>query len=116
MKFKIILFISILIILLVYSSEISFMPNFNFRPDKWHLMVPMFGFLIILSLQFFWNIWDKIKNKNKSWSMIILSIISILLFLLLNNPKGNSQNIGYIGLIITAIYTMLTIRFKIHRK
>lgn len=90
------------------------MPNFKFKPDKWHLIVPMSGFLLILGGQFLWCILEMIKNKKASWNMIILSTMSILLFLSLNNPDRNSQNIGYIGLIIVSF--ILIIRYQIEKR
>ena len=106
MKSKMILFLSILIILLIYSSEISFMPHYKSRPDKWHLLIPMFGFFIVFLAQLIWSVIEKIKQK-KDYSNIILITISMLLFATLNTPKGDSQIIGYVGLLIVSIVSII---------
>jgi len=106
MKFKIVLFLSIIPILLVYSSEIGFMPNYNYRNDGWHLLIPMFIFYILLISQLIWSIIEQIKKKKNYWDLLMI-VISILLFSALHNPKGVSQNIGYIGLIIVTIASII---------
>ena len=106
MKLKFTLFVSIIIILIVYSSEISFLPNYKYRPDKWHLFIPMFGIYIALISQLIWSIIEKIKMKKDSVNIIMMAI-SVLLFSTLNNPKGNSENIGYFGLIILGIVSII---------
>lgn len=103
MKFKIVLLLSILIILYVYSSEIKFMPNFRHRSDGWHLIYPILIFSFILISQFLWAIFVMIKEKKKSWKMITIMILTFFSFLLLNNLKGNLNSIAYIAMIIIAI-------------
>ena len=107
MKSKLVLFCSILLMLIFYSSEISFMPNFTYRPDKWHLLPLMFGFSILIFVQLIWNIVVMIKKRKVSWDILLLISLSILTFLFLNNPKGNSENIGYLSLMILAVISIV---------
>jgi hypothetical protein len=102
MKIQISLFLSLLLILFVYSSEISFMPNYKFKPDKWHLFTPMSLFYIALITQLIWSVIEKIRLKKNYFDISMISI-SILLFSVLNTLKGDLQTIGYIGLIIINI-------------
>lgn len=115
MKSKIILFLSIIPILFVYSSEISFMPNYNYRPDGWHLFIPMLIFYILLISQLIWSIIEKFKTKKNYWDLVLI-IISILLFSALHNPKGVSQNIGYIGLAIVTIASITLYLFDVKKE
>ena len=106
MKFKIILIFTIGIILLDYSSEICFMPNYKSRPDKWHLFYSMFLFFFILIIQFLWAIFKMIKQKRISWQMILIMLGTIFSFLLLNNTNGNIQVFGYVIMVFIAFFSM----------
>ena len=112
MKYMFFLFLSLLMILFVYSSEIYFMPNFNHKPDKWHLLAPMFCFGVLLIFQMVWSIIDLVKGKKTFLGRLILTTVSVFLFVILNNPKGNSQNIGYVGLVIIAIISLVLFAFE----
>ena len=94
--------LGILAILIIYAPEISFMPNYEYSPEKWHLLFPSLGFGMLLLVQLIWSIIEKIKQK-KNYANIILATLSILLFSFLNNPKGDAQNMGYSGLIIVCL-------------
>lgn len=93
--------------LAVYSSEINFMPNYIERPDKWHLIIPMFGFTIIAIGELIWSIIHLVKYKNKAWDAIIIIVLSFICFANLNNPKGNFQEGGYKGLIVITITSII---------
>jgi hypothetical membrane protein len=82
------------------------MPNYEYRPDKFHLFVPMLVFYIALISQLIWSIIEKIKKK-KNYLNILMIVISILLFSILNNPKGSLQNTSYCGLIIISIVSII---------
>ena len=46
MKGKAIYIVLLTLILIVYSSEIAFLPNYNERPDHWHL----FYWVLLISI------------------------------------------------------------------
>ena len=100
MKQRNILLISIILILLVYSSEVSFMPNFKDKTDKWHLILPMLIFYSWIIIQLIWNFYSMFKNKKMEWIYTIFSLSTLFCFASLHNSKGNSQELSYLGLII----------------
>ncbi len=107
MKLKTIIFITILLILTFYSSEISFMPNYIDRPDKWHLFFSMLGFYFLLMIEIIWSALKMIKLKKVLWFDLITLILTLICFTSLNNSKGNSQEFGYIGLILLLLILLL---------
>lgn len=110
MKQKYILLILLILTLIVYSSEINFMPNYKKRPDKWHLLIPMLIFYSLIFIQLIWNVIIMIKNRKMDWMYTVFCFISLFCFANLNNPKGNWQEFGYLGLIaISLILTCLNV-------
>lgn len=103
---RLILIITLSLILVIYSSEIDFMPNYVDKPDKWHLMIPMLIFYPILFLSIVITFLKK-KLKSQKKEILILTTISLIGYAMLNNPKGNSQIIGYLILIILWIISIL---------
>ncbi|BDD05586.1 cell division protein FtsW (lipid II flippase) [Aureibacter tunicatorum] len=103
MIFKTTILLTIISILAIYSVEISFMPNYIHRPDKWHLLYPMLGFYFILFAEYVWITITMIKQKKFFWYYIVILSSILICFLNLNNPKNNSQEIGYVGLILLLI-------------
>ena len=103
MKAQSVLFFTLLGILMVYASEMSFMPNYVSRPDKWHLLLPMLLFGVLLLLQLIWRAFIMIKNKKMEWAYIALMALCLLGFAQLNHPKGDWQEVGYAGLSVIAI-------------
>lgn len=94
-----ILFISLSLIILLYSSEINFMPNYVNKPDKWHLMIPMLLFYPILIFSIVRIILKK-DIKSHKIEILALLVLSLIGYAMLNNPKGNSQITGYLLLIV----------------
>lgn len=78
------------------------MPNYLNRPDKWHLMIPMFIFYPILIFIALRVILIKLVKSQKI-EILAFAIINLIALAMLNNPKGNSQMIGYLILLITLI-------------
>ena len=114
---KNILLILLILIIAVYSSEINFMPNYVQKPDKWHLLMPMFIFYSSIFIQLIWNVIVMIRNKKIEWDYSVLTIVSLYCFAILNNSKGNWQEIGYLGIIlIIIILTSLNVRFYKKKK
>jgi hypothetical protein len=109
MKLNIIL--TSLLILLIYSSEMNFMPNYADRPDKWHLLYPMLIFYSILIFNLGWAIFKKNIGSQKM-RILISTITTIIGFAMLNNPKGNSQIIGYCIILIVFIISILLLFIK----
>ena len=91
------------------------MPNFNSRPDKWHLFIPMLSFYAIYIVIFVWILIESFVI-NKKYLDIIIMIISNILFIVLNDQTEFSQDVGYIGLIVMNIIhiTLCLIENKKH--
>jgi hypothetical protein len=112
MRQRNILLVSILLILLVYSSEVSFMPNFKDKPDKWELIFPMLTFYSWIIIQLIWNLYSMFRNKKMEWVYTIFSLNTLFCFTLLNNPKGNSQELGYLGLMVIFLFISIMKFYK----
>jgi hypothetical protein len=86
----------------------EFMPNYQDRPDKWHLLIPDLFFYPFLLLILLWNIIDKaLKATRLELSAILLACL--LGLTLLNDPKGYSQPIGYfivLALCLVSIFRL----------
>ncbi|MEO1518844.1 MAG: hypothetical protein AAFV95_27765 [Bacteroidota bacterium] len=105
--------IVIVLILVTYSSEVAFMPNYKERPDKWYLLMPMLLFYSLFSLQLLWNAVLMVKYKKVKWDDLVFTLLSIVCLTSLNNPKGNWQEVGYLGL---AIVFIILLSFVIEKK
>ena len=97
---KNLLLVNLIVILVVYSSEITFMPNYTREPDQWHLFLPMLAFNAIILILLIWNSILMFKARKINWSYTILSISTLTFFALMNSPKGNSPEIGFTGLLM----------------
>jgi UDP-N-acetylmuramyl pentapeptide phosphotransferase/UDP-N-acetylglucosamine-1-phosphate transferase len=97
-----------LLILLTYSSEMHFMPNYTNRPDKWYLLTFMILFYLIIFLSIIWTIFKKDKGFQKAENLFT-GIVTLVGFAMLNNPKGYSQLIGYLVIFIVFIFSMIRI-------
>jgi len=106
LSLRLILTITISLILLIYSSEINFMPNYVDKPDKWHLMIPMLIFYPILLFIIIKTILKKYIKSQKT-EILVLTTITLIGYAMLNNPKGNSQIAGYIILLILLVISIL---------
>jgi cell division protein FtsW (lipid II flippase) len=82
-------------VMVFYSSEIEWMPHFNGRPDKVYLILPQLAFGLFYSIVFINSIY-LLKKKQSNWKALGMVVCSFFLFLMLNNPKGNSQQLGFI--------------------
>lgn len=112
MRQKNILLILLILLITEYSSEINFMPNYLEKPDKWHLIIPMLTFYLLIFIHLIWNIITMIKYKKLELDYLVFNLVSLLCFANLNNPKGNWQEIGYIGIVsIIIIITFLNLRY-----
>jgi hypothetical membrane protein len=83
------------------------MPNYIDNSDNWHLFLPMLGFCVLLIIEIIWSIVKMFKAKKKVWHDLITLITVLFCFANLNNPKGNAQDIGYIGLILIVLVLAL---------
>jgi len=106
LSLRLILTITISLILLIYSSEVSFMPNYVDKPDKWHLMIPMLIFYPILLFSIVRTILKK-NIKSQKTEILVLTTMSLIGYAMLNNPKENSQIAGYIILMILLVISIL---------
>lgn len=106
LSLRLILTITISLILLIYSSEVSFMPNYVDKPDKWHLMIPMLIFYPILLFSIVRTILKK-NIKSQKTEILVLTTMSLIGYAMLNNPKENSQIAGYIILMILLVILIL---------
>lgn len=79
------------------------MPNYKEQPDGWHLIIPMLAFYLMLITSFIWSIYNWIKTKVNTVDLVIILIVATFLFAMINNPHGNSEEIGYIGLLILTV-------------
>ena len=102
---------TIIAMLIWYSSEVSFMSNYKDRPDKWHLIYPMAIFYLALFIEFSSCLIVMYDHKKVLWDILIFLIITFFGFANLNNPSGNSQEYGYVGLIII-LASLIFIYFK----
>lgn len=98
-----------ILILVFYSSEIKFMPNYSAKPDKWYLMFPFLSFTSLFAIIFIVNIFLLIR-KTITWIYLVWIVLSVLFFLMLNVPDSLNQNLGYFG-IFFIICIMLFITF-----
>lgn len=99
----------------MYSGEISFMPNDKNRPDSWHLIYYMAIFYFALIIELIWSITIMSVRKKVSWDILIPLVLTFICYVSLNNPKGNSQELGYIGLIFT-LSILIVFYFKKRKK
>lgn len=88
------------------------MPNYSEKPDKWHLLFSMLLFypalLIIICVAIF-----KKNIKSEKIEILIFTTITLISFAMLNNPKGNSQTIGFLVLSViglTAIVRLIIMK------
>lgn len=112
MKQQISLILILSFVLVVYSSEVSFMPNYEYQPDKWYLIPYLVSFTLLLCVIFIWNVFTGIKSKKINWFFIIQSLFSILVFFNLNNPKGMNQNISFLLIIVIIASILISFRKK----
>ncbi len=99
------------LILLIYSSEINFMPNYKDRPDNWNLLLPMIIFYFGLFLCFVWLLIKRNISNQKSEILLTLTVI-LLSFAMLNNRKGFSQITGYLFTAIVFVFSTVKLFFK----
>lgn len=95
-----------LLILLTYASEISFMPNYNEKPDKWHLLFPMLLFYPALFIIICMAIFKK-NIKSEKIEILLFPTVALVSFAMLNDPKGNSQTIGFLVLSIISLIAIV---------
>lgn len=104
MKAKIIFVLTLILILIMYSSEVVFMPNYKERSDVWHL----FAWVIIFSSAFIFvailNLIFMIKYRKANLEVLLILFLTFLFFAFLNNPKSHLQEVGFIGIILIFIY------------
>lgn len=98
-----------ILILVVYSSEIKFMPNYSAKPDKWYLLSSLISFTSLFAIIFIVNIFLLIR-KTITWIGLVWIVLSVLYFLMLNVSDSLSQTLGYFG-IFSIICIMLFITF-----
>jgi len=96
-------------VLLVYSSEISFMPNYDAKPDKLYLLIPILLFSISFIIMLIVNIVFLVKAKIPLTCFVSL-ILSIIFFMFLNNPKCSSQIFGFFGVFLINVALFFMIR------
>ena len=111
-QLKIYLLVISIFILIGYSSEISFMPNFKNKVDKWHLFFPMFSIGLLLLIAVFTNIF-LILRKQAAYASLLYTIILIVFFLFLNNIKDEFGLIfGYLGVILLLVVLVIQLTFN----
>ncbi|MEO0469029.1 MAG: hypothetical protein AAF206_05370 [Bacteroidota bacterium] len=116
MKATTALLFTLLGILMVYASEMPFMPHYLSRPDKWHLLLSMLVFGLLLCGQLIWQVVLMVKHKKMDWTYGGLMVFVLLGFAQLNHPKGNWQEVGYAGLGIIALIISLRHAFDSLKK
>ncbi len=97
-----------LLVLIIYSSEIKFMPNYQDRPDKWHLLYPIVVFYPILIIQVLIILLKTNLGAQKT-ELLLISIFAILSFVFLNTLNHTIQLIAYISLLAIFAYSLLRI-------
>ena len=115
MKIQITIILTYFLILIFYSSEISFMPNYVYKFDKWHLIIPMLFFFLVQTIILVWSIVIMIKQRKFNLRLFLIQGLGLLLFAELNNPKGYSQVIGYCGFCILLITSLILYFSNIRR-
>ena len=109
---NIIFIITLILILMGFSSEISFMPNYVSHGDTWHILYPTLMFYFILSIETIWCLGLMIKHKKIFWIRGVKHITALLLFAFLSLPSSPEQIFGYVGLGLLLIATTSILYFK----
>ena len=78
------------------------MPNYEDRPDKWHLLWPMVLIYPTLFLSIGYLAFNK-YGKSDRIELLGLCLISLIGFTILNNLMGISQDVGYYIIIIAFV-------------
>lgn len=104
MKSKIIFALTIILVLLMYSSEIVFMPNYKERSDMWHLFTWIMIFSSALIFVTILNLFFMLKYQKANLEVLLILFLTFLFFVFLNYPKSNFQEVGFIGMFINLIY------------
>jgi hypothetical protein len=104
MKAKIIFVLTLILILIMYSSEIVFMPNYQERSDMWHLFTWIMIFCTTLIFVAILNLIFMLKSRKTNLEVLLILFLTFLFFTFLNNPKSNLQEVGFIGMILIVIY------------
>lgn len=100
------------LILIIYSSEIRIISNYNAKPDKLYLFIPFLLFGLLFTFLFLGYLYFFIKKQISVLNFTIL-LLSIIFFLFLNNPKGNFQLYGFIGIFFLIIKMLFILKNKI---
>lgn len=100
------------LILIIYSSEIVFLPNYNERPDHWHL----FYWVLLISIALIGvltaNVIQMLIVKKANAQVVVILLLSFLCFALLNGFNTYLKTISFIGIALLLIYILLFQSFK----
>lgn len=105
---KVIVIILLISIALIYSSDISFMPNYIDKGDKWHLFIPTLIFYPILILMLCWTIFDKTIRQGSVW----LNLAALIGYVIVNETNGYFRQVGYCVIIALLIITTFQLTSK----
>lgn len=105
---------TLILIILVFSSEIEFMPNHIHHPDKWHVFFVYLFCMGILICECIWAIVLMIKQRK--WIMdlglgIPLSMFGLQMML---SAHGYDEEIGFILSVSIALF--FSIRLYIDKR
>ena len=107
MKGKYVYLLVLFLILVHYSSEISFMPNYIPKGDYWHLLFPMVLFNSSFLILLVYNIIMMVREKRVDFKNLIAFLFSICFFQFLNSPNSTLRNIGYILIGVILVYHII---------
>ena len=108
MKEKIALVLTLFITLVIFSSEIYFMPNYEHKPDSWHLFFPIMIISISFIIIFIFTIIKMIRNKKWDFLFLAQCIFPLVSFMIIRNI-----NLNYIVLTILLFYLIIDLILKI---
>lgn len=95
------------LILLVFSFEVEFMPNYIHHSDKWHVVFPYLIFSGILIVEFLWICISMIRNKTWVIDLSIGIIFSFIGLQIMMSSSGFLQGLGLIISLVVAIYFVI---------
>ena len=112
MKAKAIYIVLLTLILIVYSSEIAFMPNYNENTDHWHLFYWVLLSNIALMGVLIANVMQMLSVKKVNAQVVVILLLSFLCFALLNSSNSYFKAISFIGIVLLLVYIIFYTSFK----
>lgn len=107
MKGKILFAVVLALILIVYSSEINFMPNYSQKTDLWHLFYWILFFAIALITISIANSIRMFIAKKINAKILVILFLSCSFFTLLNNSNHYFKTISFVGIALLLIYILI---------